>query len=93
VDLEWKFTTAGVVVNSYAVAPSVKVTGPGGYSKTMTQGTCGSANECTKFEYSTKDNKWDVHWQPKNCATGTYTVTITVNNGQSFGGYPVVFTK
>jgi len=91
VDLEWKLTTGGVVTNSSTVAPTVRVTGPGGYSKTLTQGTCGSANECTKFVYSTSENKWDVHWQPKGCAVGTYSVVITISNGQSFGGYPVVF--
>ena len=38
VDLEWKFTRNGVVVNSADALPVVTVTGPGGYSKTLQRG-------------------------------------------------------
>jgi len=97
VDLEWKFTRSGAVVNSADSLPAVTVTGPGGYSKTFTAGAgCAAANACAKFAYSTTENKWDVHWQPKNAAVGTYYVVVTSQKtGQRFPdtglGFPVVF--
>ena len=95
VDLEWKFTTNGTVVNSADARPIVTITGPGGYSKTLSGG---GANDCSNFEYKTKDNKWDVHWQPKNAAVGTYYVVVTSQKtGQRFPdsgpGFPVVFKQ
>ena len=95
VDLEWKFTTNGAVVNSADARPIVTITGPGGYSKTLSGG---GGNDCSNFEYKTKDNKWDVHWQPRNAAVGTYYVVVTSQKtGQRFPetgpGYPVVFKK
>ncbi|MCU0250441.1 MAG: hypothetical protein MUE61_09545 [Vicinamibacterales bacterium] len=93
VDLEWKFTTNGAVVNSADARPTVTITGPGGYSKILSGG---GGNDCSNFEYKTKDNKWDVHWQPRNAAVGTYYVVVTSQKtGQRFPetgpGYPVVF--
>ena len=95
VDLEWKFTTNGAVVNSADARPIVTITGPGGYSKTLSGG---GGNDCSNFEYKTRDNKWDVHWQPKNAAVGTYYVVVTSQKtGQRFPetgpGFPVVFKK
>jgi len=95
VDLEWKFTTNGAVVNSADARPIVTIAGPGGYSKTLSGG---GGNDCSNFEYKTKDNKWDVHWLPKNAAVGTYYVVVTSQKtGQRFPetgpGYPVVFKK
>ena len=95
VDLEWKFTTNGAVVNSADAQPIVTITGPGGYWKTLSGG---GGNDCSNFEYKTRDNKWDVHWQPKNAAVGTYYVVVTSQKtGQRFPetgpGFPVVFKK
>ena len=93
--LEWKFTRNGVVVNSADALPVVTVTGPGGYSKTL---SAGGGNDCSNFEYKTRDNKWDVHWQPRNAAVGTYYVVVTSQKtGQRFPetgpGFPIVFKK
>jgi hypothetical protein len=96
VDLEWKFTVNGTIINSADALPVVTVTGPGGYSKTYSAGAgCVAADGCDSFTYKTTENKWDVHWKPKNAAVGTYYVVVTSQKtGQRFpetGGYPVVF--
>ena len=90
---------SGVVVNSADALPVVTVTGPGGYSKTYSAGAgCVATNACGSFSYKTSENKWDVHWQPKNAAVGTYYVVVTSQKtGQRFPetgpGYPVVFKQ
>ena len=99
VDLEWKFKNqSGAVVNSADALPVVTVTGPGGYSKTYSAGAgCVATNACGSFSYKASENKWDVHWQPKNAAVGTYNIVVTSQKtGQRFpetGGYPVVFKQ
>jgi len=57
-----------------------------------------ATNACASFSYKTSDNKWDVHWQPKSAAVGTYYVVVTSQKtGQRFPetgpGYPVVFKQ
>ena len=90
VDLEWKFTTNGVVVASADSLPSVTVTGPGGYNQTFTPANCAPAG--IKFEYKSEAKLWDFHWTPKNAAVGTYYVTVrSGKTGQGFGPFPVVF--
>ena len=79
--------------------PVVTVTGPLGYSKTYSAGAgCVATNACDSFTYKTTENKWDVHWKPKNAAIGTYNVVVTSQKtGQRFPetgpGYPVVFKQ
>ena len=97
VDLDWKFTKSGVVVNSADAQPVVTISGPGGFSKTFSPGAgCTAANACTSFTYQTSANTWDLDWKPKNAAVGTYYVVVTSQKtGQRFPetglGFPVVF--
>jgi hypothetical protein len=100
VDFEWKHKINGVVVNSSDSMPSVTIVGPPGSwsaSGTFTYtpgGGCTLANACTKFVYSTSDNKWDVHWQPKNAAVGNYYVTVKSGKTvQTFGPFLVKFVQ
>ena len=95
VDLDWRFTQNGVVVNSADALPKITITGPGGYSVTLSPGAgCSSATACTEFSFKTTDNSWDTQWKPKNAAVGTYQVSvISQKTGQTFGPFAVVFKK
>jgi VCBS repeat-containing protein len=94
VDFEWKFTTAGVVVNSANAQPSVTIVSPNGSSRTYTPNAC----DGFEFVYKASENKWDFHFEPKNAAVGTYYVIVRSGKTnqrfpESGPGFPVVFTK
>jgi hypothetical protein len=95
VDFEWKFTVNNVVVNSLDSQPSITIQyGLSGTPKTYTPSS--RRDDCTAFEYSTRDNRWDFDWKPKSPAPGTYYVIVrSGKTGQRFPetgpGFPVVF--
>jgi hypothetical protein len=98
VDVEWRFTINGIVVNSSADSlPSVTITGPAPYDgagKTYTPGcTVTTVIACDKFIYKTDGtNTWDFHWKPKSALVGDYLVTVSSGKtGQTFGPYLVKF--
>ena len=82
VPLQWRFTVAGVVVNSADADPQIRITGPSG---TLIFSPEDPGNSSFQPPTAANGYTWQFNWQSANLSAGTYQVYVgSIKTGQTF---------